>query len=206
MLAKLSEQFQKQLPFVAYRRPKTTAVKLVFQHTQELHTVSDFTESGFVFAPFDNTKKAILIPFDEVHSEVAKTTISDSTMHTKTNPSEEAHKQHLELVQKAVTTIQNSEIEKIVLSRKEEIEASTNPFVLFERLGECYPNAFVYLWYHPKVGMWAGATPETLVSVKRNTITTMSLAGTQRFQENAEVVLESKRTRRAANCHRLYCR
>ncbi|WP_298518054.1 chorismate-binding protein [uncultured Kordia sp.] len=192
MLAKLSVQLQKQLPFVAYRRPKNTSVMLVFQHTNELHTVSDFTESGFVFAPFDNTKKPILIPFDEVYLGSADKVESDSTASGSMNPSAEAYEQHLKLVKKGVDTIQNSDIEKIVLSRTEEIDSTIHPFVIFERLRANYPNAFVYLWYHPKVGMWAGATPETLVNARRTNITTMSLAGTRKFQENVEVSWNQK--------------
>lgn len=187
MLAKLSEHLQKQLPFVAYRAPKTNTVKVIFQHTDELHAVEDFTESGFVFAPFDKTKKPILIPFDEVHSGELEAVISENTVTKIPNPSAEAHKQHLELVKKGVEIIQNSDIQKIVLSRKEEINSQVDPLLLFERLREKYPTAFVYLWYHPKVGMWAGATPETLIKVSGNTISTMSLASTRKFQNTIEV-------------------
>ena len=192
MLSELSEQYQKQLPFVAFRRPKGKTVKAIFQHTDELYTVTDFTESGFVFAPFDNTEKAILIPFDGIRMSPIEKVDSNAMKTEIPTPSEAAHKQHLKLVEKAVTTIQNSAIEKIVLSRKEEINTTTDPFLLFERLREHYSNAFVYLWYHPKVGMWAGATPETLVNARRNGISTMSLAGTQKFQEHAEITWNQK--------------
>ncbi|MFK7749406.1 MAG: chorismate-binding protein [Kordia sp.] len=192
MLAKLSAQYQKQLPFVAYRSPKATAVKLVFQHTNELHTVSNFTESGFVFAPFDDTKRTILIPFDEVHLGSLSKFGANETANASMKPSAEAEKKHLQLVKKGVESIRNSEIEKIVLSRKEEIDSTVAPIILFERLREKYPTAFVYLWYHPKVGMWAGATPETLIKANGNTIVTMSLAGTRKFEENTTVAWNQK--------------
>ncbi|WP_420574094.1 chorismate-binding protein [Kordia sp.] len=192
MLTKLSDHIQKQLPFVAYRKPNETHTKLVFQKDDHLHKVSDFTESGFVFAPFDNTKQIILIPFDEVLQGELETLEIDKTTTETLNPSAEARQKHIQLVQKGVETIQSSTIEKIVLSRKEEIASETNPLVLFERLRIQYPTAFVYLWFHPKVGMWAGATPETLLKATGNTVTTMSLAGTRRFKENVTVAWNQK--------------
>lgn len=187
MLNKLSEYLQKQLPFVAYRKPNATQVKAVFQHSDTLHTVTDFSESGFVFAPFDTSQQRILIPFDEVLEGTLDAVTLPETTTEALSPSAEAHKKHLQLVQKGVAIIKNSDIQKVVLSRKEEIDSQQHPLVIFERLRENYPTAFVYLWYHPKVGMWAGATPETLVSAKGTTITTMSLAGTRKFEENVEV-------------------
>ena len=50
----------------------------------------------------------------------------------------------------------------------------------------------VYVWYHPKIGLWMGATPEILLELKNSDFKTMSLAGTQRFEEGKEVVWESK--------------
>ncbi len=187
MRDKLSDQLQRQLPFVAYRKPNTTLVNAVLQNDDALHTVSDFTESGFVFAPFDATKSTILIPFDEVLVGEMEHFDDVETATVATNPSAEAKKKHIQLVKKGVDTIQHSEIQKIVLSRQEEIVSQKHPLLIFQHLREHYPTAFVYLWYHPKVGMWAGATPETLVSANGNTITAMSLAGTRKFQENLVV-------------------
>ena len=57
----------------------------------------------------------------------------------------------------------------------------------FKKLLANYPNAFTYIWFHPKVGMWLGATPETLVQIKDNNFKTMSLAGTQVFNGTTNV-------------------
>ena len=46
-----------------------------------------------------------------------------------------------------------------------------------------YPSAFCYLFYHPKVGTWLAATPETLFQSNGNNFQTMALAGTQPFKE-----------------------
>jgi len=192
MLETLAEQFKNKLPFVAYRKPNSTFTKAILQHDDTLHTVSDFTESGFVFAPFDDTKAMILLPFDTIlEEEISVKSFSENNNELR-DPSAEAHQKHVALVQKCVDTIQHSELQKIVVSRKEEIESKKDPFVLFQELLGNYPTAFVYLWYHPKVGMWTGATPETLVKINGNTLTTMSLAGTRKLQENVEVSWNEK--------------
>lgn len=192
MIDKLSVHIENRLPFVVYRKPNATNVKAVLQKTDKLHTVSDFTESGFVMAPFDHTREAILLPFDVVFMGNLDDFPTAEMSSQTANPSAEAKKEHLQLVANAVHQIQNSVVEKIVVSRKEEIISDTEPLVLFRRLCEAYPTAFVYLWFHPKVGMWIGATPETLVHSRGKTMTTMSLAGTRKFEENTEVAWSSK--------------
>src|SRR5690606_3892745 len=44
----------------------------------------------------------------------------------------------------------------------------------------------------PKVGLWLGATPETLVNIDGQRLTTMSLAGTQKYNGTLEVNWTSK--------------
>lgn len=192
ILEKLSDQLHAKLPFVAYRKPNATKVNAILQRDDEVHTVSDFTESGFVFAPFDNIKPTIIIPFETVFEAEMQRFQHNETTSVSLNASAEAHEKHLQLVQKGVDVIQNSDIQKIVLSRKEEIDSQRHPLLIFENLRDAYPTAFVYLWYHPKVGMWAGATPETLVNAKGNSITTMSLAGTRKYQENVAISWNQK--------------
>jgi isochorismate synthase len=57
---------------------------------------------------------------------------------------------------------------------------------------QSYTSAFVYVWYHPKVGLWFGATPETLLQIENDVFKTMSLAGTQVFEENENPVWKTK--------------
>ena len=42
-----------------------------------------------------------------------------------------------------------------------------------------YPSAFCYLFYHPQVGTWLAATPETLLYHHQGEFRTMALAGTK---------------------------
>lgn len=192
MIETLVAHLKKNLPFVAYRKPNATITNIVFQHDDRVHEVSDFSERGFVFAPFDATQQAILIPFEDVQQvTIPDNSISEASTISE-NISAKAHQKHIDLVAKGVERIQNSEIEKIVLSRKEEVITEKDPFVLFQQLLTTYETAFVYIWFHPKVGMWLGATPETLVNAKGSTFKTMSLAGTRKQEKDVVVSWDQK--------------
>ena len=49
----LEQQYKKKLPFVVYSRPINSIIKCWLQEDDTLYTTNDFSESGFVFAPFD---------------------------------------------------------------------------------------------------------------------------------------------------------
>jgi isochorismate synthase len=50
----------------------------------------------------------------------------------------------------------------------------------------------VYCWYHPKIGLWLGATPETLIKIEGNRFSIMALAGTQDYKGTLEVNWQQK--------------
>ena len=88
-----------------------------------------------------------------------------------------------EMVSNAINSIENGEVQKVVLSRTKNITLPDTFEVIeaFQKLCVAYPNAFVSLVYLPEYQcFWLGATPETLVSMdKDGKFRTMSLAGTQ---------------------------
>src|SRR5690606_9771511 len=95
---------------------------------------------------------------------------------------------HEELVQKGIDEIKQGKFIKVVLSRKEVVQTGNlGAMELFSRLLQKYPDAFVYLMHHPKVGTWLGATPEKLLEVERNRFKTMALAGTQKYNDTIDV-------------------
>src|SRR5690606_4930196 len=191
----IQQQLEKQLPFVAYRKPGETLVKAMMQQTVDVFTVADYTEKGFVFAPFDSTKEAILIPLE--HSEVISCQnpqlVKNNASHHESLALELDREQHINLVQKGVDAIKADQFQKVVLSRIEKTDHTiTNPIEVFKALLYHYPSAFVYFWYHPKVGMWLGATPETLIQLEGSRFKTMSLAGTQKYHGTKEVMWQNK--------------
>jgi isochorismate synthase len=63
---------------------------------------------------------------------------------------------------------------------------------VFIKLIRTYPTAFTYCWFHPKIGLWMGASPERLLKANKNKFFTTALAGTQPFLDTLEVVWETK--------------
>ena len=190
----LSNHMAQGLPFVAYREPSNDGtVKALLQPDSNVFKTSDFTESGFVFAPFDDSQKAILLPskfckeittsFSDIEEKLSK----EQNRVTVREASEEKEV-HLQLVHKGIDSIMKGVLKKVVLSRKEEVPLDNpDPIEIFKRLLIKYPTAFVYVWFHPEIGLWLGATPETLLQVERNRFKTMALAGTQKFAGSVEV-------------------
>ncbi|WP_299887996.1 chorismate-binding protein [uncultured Lacinutrix sp.] len=187
--------FDEALPFVLYRKPNTNAIKGLFQNDNNIHTSKHLKDSGFVFAPFNTEEQTVLIPIENSSSIETNFTFQEqeNVYKEQDENSIDAKAFHVQLVTKAINAINNNEFKKVVLSRKETINLSeANPIKLFQRLLKVYSKAFVYCWYHPKVGLWLGATPETLISITGNRFTTMALAGTQKDEGHNTINWEAK--------------
>ncbi|MDD7886176.1 chorismate-binding protein [Flavivirga sp. 57AJ16] len=194
---RIETQYKSKLPFVAYRKPNETRVNGLLQQTSDLYFTSDFTEKGFVFSPFDDTEKTVLIPFGNSEniqvdfvSEDHGTSVKEKRFEIIENLSEK--QQHLNLIKKGIAAISDNEFKKVVLSRQESISISEpDPVAVFKNL-LAYKSAFVYCWYHPKVGMWLGATPETLIKIEGSRFSIMALAGTQDYKGTLDVLWQDK--------------
>lgn len=186
ILDKIAEHYHRKLPFVTFRKPNSNNLKAYLCGTDELKITHSFEEQGFVFAPFDDTEGSVMFDLDECQTlEEDNIFFSIDRNFTGYRQLAGSSRNHIELVKKGVKAIENGDLRKIVLSRKEVLEHDRFSFLdVFQRLLNLYNNAFVYLWYHPKVGMWFGATPERLVSLEKNKFLTMALAGTQLYHGN----------------------
>lgn len=191
----LHKHFNNALPFVVYRKPNDIEVKGLLQNDNAIHEVNDFSDCGFVFAPFDGREKTIVIPLnvsESIKMDFIKTGVSEIS-HQDFKYVETEKLEHINLVQKGIDAINNKNLLKVVLSRCEVVLLpDDNPITIFKRLLNTYPTAFAYCWYHPKVGLWLGATPETLLQVKGNRFSTMALAGTQLFKGTIDVKWKDK--------------
>ena len=192
---RIENQYNKSLPFVVYRKPNSSNVKALLQNDAKLHTADTFTETGFVFSPFDDEQGCILIPINNSHlTEVAFNVAAENNQESiGTLVSFEEKLKHLSLINKGIEAVKNNKFTKVVLSRKESVGLSeTDPISIFRKLLNKYPLAFVYCWYHPKVGLWLGATPETLLKIEGNRFSIMALAGTQDYKGSIDVVWKDK--------------
>jgi len=203
LLKTLQAQFDSRLPFVVYRKAYGSSLKSFLQKDTSLNYVSDYnTENGFIMAPFDEVDhKAVLIPSNKseyIEIEFATSEIDVTASNSELPELEEElrkaqRKAHRKLVKKGRKATRVGELQKVVLSRKETLQlADVSPIEVFKRLLANYRDAFVYLWYHPEIGLWLGATPETLLTVNGKQLETMALAGTQDYIDFAHVVWGEK--------------
>lgn len=193
----LRQQFDKKLPFVVYSRPINSVIKCWMQRDDRLHITKTYSESGFVFAPFNSDDDTIVFPEDECAHKILEVETPLDLKPDKiflSDVSKDSSKEvHLELLEKAIQTINAKTIDKVVLSRVEKFSLSeVDPIEIFKRLYDTYKNAMVYCWFHPKVGLWLGATPELLFKVVGRQLTTISLAGTQADRGEEKVKWSSK--------------
>lgn len=192
MWERVEEQLSNQLPFVVYRTPKQSEVNAVFQNDKSLNMVSDFSETGFVFASFESKTAPILIRENErLNVQFNRGEPSLSTFDLEPY-SASGHTAYNTLIKKAIREIESGKFRKVVLSRLLEVDSTISPITLFKRIISTYKNAFCYLWHHPEVGMWIGATPEILLQTENEALTTMSLAGTMKYERASRPIWGKK--------------
>ncbi|MEM9648014.1 MAG: isochorismate synthase [Bacteroidota bacterium] len=190
LLSKIRFCFQQGLPFAVYRKPGETELTSIFQSDSSINRTKNLEEKGFVFAPYDFDENAVLIKADEV----LRLTCPLPFRHTPdlAEASDVGRNAHIDMVGEAIKEIQKGSLRKVVLSRKLKVQIHQERDVIFQQLLQHYPNAFCYLWFHPKVGTWCGATPETLLKIRGNQLSTMSLAATKPVKEGQEPEWGSK--------------
>ncbi|WP_333695822.1 chorismate-binding protein [Flavobacterium sp.] len=163
-------------PFVAYVLPNSDVLTLGEQKSSKLHHFKG--QDGFVFTSFLGTE-SVVIPFeDAVFNELR---YSKKHLQPIVNPKQKSDSEagvFQRLVERAVHEIHSGNLEKVVVSRVIKSVFNEDCITAFENLIQRYHTAFRYLFYHPEVGGWMGATPEQLVQIKGKTFETVALAGT----------------------------
>lgn len=176
---KIATHIESGLPVAVSRLPGKTTLEAYLQTSKETFQIKDFSEKGFVFAPFDVQSPAIYIP--KAHSE----RLAAAPLSLKKTPilhtiREEGRLRFENLVEKALSHIASTQIKKVALARVLEVDFEQARTVdIFKNLLSAYPNAYVYLWFHPATGLWIGATPERFIQLKNKRLKTVSLAGTR---------------------------
>lgn len=184
LLEKLQAYSQQNLPLVIFAEPNSHEVNLYVQKTKVLHESKNFSEDGFILAPFNSQEPVLFLPFDE--AKHYQETLSFSEIEVapiERERTKEQQEQHKALVTKGINFIADGLAEKIVLAREEQVSLKEwYPSLVMKRLLQLYPTAFRFMWFHPQIGWWCGATPETLVQAEKEMFYTMALAGTQPYE------------------------
>lgn len=191
---KVEQSFAENLPLVLFRLPGEAYIQGYVQSTRTTYPFDKFDEPGFVFAPFHDDAPKVIFPFKFCEHYTClnndlnrEQDVSDrNTGLNYANYSLDDKNNHMDLVAKAQGLITSDEAKKIVVARQERV--SINGIQLskfFQLIEQEYPEAFVYFWSHPAIGIWAGASPERLFSLKKNEFSATALAGTQLWNEHA---------------------
>ena len=194
ILEKAKDQFNQNLPFVIYKKPENNSIDGLFQKNDTLFEVTHFDEKGFVFASFDGSQ-TFLLPENQSERITAvfqkkEITIFDATPDYVNELDKNKFKN---LISNGIQAIENKEFKKVVLSRIETIDLVDFDLIDgFEKLVQLYPNTFVYCFFHPKVGIWLGATPEQLLKANDSDFKTIALAGTQKDIGSNAIVWHKK--------------
>jgi len=191
----------RKIPFALYRLPGEVNPQLLIQYSsfpQRITSLENLPDRpGFLIAPFpvNGGEEAFLLQPDWmgtpeevlalVGEEIAKCSLfMDSSESTAVHQSV-SREEYLHEVNQAVQAIHENALYKVIVSRKKVVPrpSSLNIPDFFTKLSETYPQAFVYFWQLPGVGSWMGATPEILMKETGGRIYTLSLAGTQLYEE-----------------------
>lgn len=178
----LKGNYEKGLPFVAYRYPNTSEIHVLIQNDSKWHEWND--QEGFVVVDF-LWEKPFYFPKDACKYVTFE---SDFTSFDEVYPDfqekELDQKAFEQLVQQAIEDIRLGDFQKVVLSRKIELQEITNFTFIVNRLFERFPKAFTYVYFHSNIGCWMGATPEVLLLNDNQIYQTVALAGTVYKSEN----------------------
>jgi isochorismate synthase len=176
----IEQHFQNKLPFVVFRHPNQTKLTAFL----DLET-SEKSNEKFIVSPFDSSM------YFSIHSHK----ILDFDYNSKIGTSkadeiewldlENKQKEHTDLIRKALSSIQESHLKKVVLATSLQYNDAVNsPLSYFKRILAKYTNTFNYLLFHPDCGVWMGATPERLITMSGHHLQTMALAGTRPYGSN----------------------
>jgi len=179
-IQKVNDLIQNDLPFVLFSLPDSDKVTLYYQENKELYTAKNLNFEGFVLAPFLWNKTLDYIP-NTLSLTLAKAELKTSHSKTISVSTTETKTAHIRLVNRAILDIESGNTSKIVCSRKEQIAVKIAVLDTFITMLNKYPFAFNYVFQHPKLGKWMGASPELLLSYKTGVLKTVALAGTQAF-------------------------
>ena len=151
----------------------------VLQSDATLDTGLDLNRRGFLIAPFHGKDaKTVFLRADQVYQSPFRGPRLNITP-TRPLKNEVGREIHLELVRKSVESIKGGTLEKVVVSRRFSVPSPADRLESFFEMIRWYPDAFGYLWYHPEVGTWMGATPELLLRYHSGVAETIALAGTR---------------------------
>ena len=136
LIEKAANLFDKKKPFVLYRKPHEDQLHLIAQHDAVLHRLDDYTNSGFLLAPFDSAQTPFIIKADQSQSaQIISQDQPDMSKPAEMVEDDEARQEYLDLVNQAIDDIKKGVLDKVVVSRRISVACDSLPFEAFEWTG-----------------------------------------------------------------------
>lgn len=182
------------LNFFIYRMPDGKEIRFGCSERTLPAAVAD----GFLISPFDGRPEGtLLIPADMSDREEIdgwgsensqryhyERDFSESMLYPvpQASTTREKHRSQVTELKRRLAVSGGKTVSARVIRTGKAIDLSAS----FAALCEAYPRAFVFCFHTPQSGTWMGATPETLLIKRGNSLRTMALAGSRRSGSDVE--------------------
>lgn len=174
--------------FALYRIADQQVRLVAASSHQQINSLDEVANEGFVIAPFDtaNSPSYFIAPELGWSGYAEDIEVFDFKLVEKEAiPTPKAA--YEKTFQHIMEALDSGQLDKVVQSRIKVVpKGKLQAVSIFKALCERYPNAFVSLTHLEGVGTWLCATPETLLSLEDEQYHTVALAGTQKVQENTQ--------------------
>ena len=174
--------FKNNESFVVFKKPSHN--KIVCQQGDVIDgQVFDMqNKRGFIFMPFNsNLNGYLLTPKTTIETQFQLELNKNKNTDFAVKDFNSKKGSYIKFIKNTIAEIKNSSLEKVVCSSSFKLKLkSKSPIEYFKRLLQLNHDAFCYLFYHPKIGTWIGASPEKLINLNNGIVTTFALAATKK--------------------------
>lgn len=176
----IDQHYHNKLPFVVFRYPNQSKLTAFLDLGTSKKSNEKFIVSHFDSSMYFSIHSHKILDLD-YNSEIATSKAEEIEWLDLENK----HNEHTDLIRKALSSILESPLKKVVLATSLQYNGAVNsPLSYFKRILAQYTNTFNYLLFHPDCGVWMGATPERLITMSGHRLQTMALAGTRPYGSN----------------------
>ena len=169
-------------PFVVYKKPSHD--KIVCHQGDIISGQIDDIDNnkGFLFMPFDLNKYGYLLkPKITTETKFHLKVNNKRTREISIKEFSSKKNSYIKFINETIDNIHSSELEKVVCSSVFNVKLNSESCIeYFKKLIQLNHDAFCYLFYHPDTGVWIGASPEKLLNLNNNVVTTFALAATKK--------------------------
>tara|TARA_B100000963_G_C22591425_1_gene655696 strand:+ start:513 stop:1553 length:1041 start_codon:yes stop_codon:yes gene_type:complete len=167
--------------FVVFKKPSHDKI-VCHQGDVTRVKIDDIDNKGFLFMPFDlNEEGYFLTPKTTTETKFHLRVNNNNSHEIAIDDFSSKKKSYIKFINETIDKIHSSELEKVVCSSVFNIKLNFESCSeYFKKLIQLNHDAFCYLFYHPEIGIWVGTSPEKLLNLNSNIVTTFALAATKK--------------------------